>query len=70
MMMMMMMMMMMGMPVASVVLFDAHDDDDDDDFLCRKEKRPFRSVGVTRLYIYMVVMVLQSTLFEQISVPF
>jgi len=68
-MMMMMMMMMMGMPVASVVLFDAHDDDDDD-FLCRKETRPFRSVGVTRLYIYMVVMVLQSTLFEQISVPF
>ena len=63
----MMMMMLMGMPVASVVLFDAHDDDD---FLCRKEKRPFRSVGVTRLYIYMVVMVLQSTLFEQISVPF
>ena len=55
------------MMMMSVVLFDAHDDDD---FLCRKETRPFRSVGVTRLYIYTVVMVLQSTLFEQISVPF
>ena len=63
MMMMMMMMMMMGMPVASVVLFDAHDDDDDD-FLCRKEKRPFRSVGVTRLYLY--TNTLQHTTFYHI----
>ena len=60
-MMMMMMMMMMGMPVASVVLFDAHDDDD---FLCRKEKRPFRSVGVTRLYLY--TNTLQHTTFYHI----
>ena len=59
--MMMMMLMVMGMPVASVVLFDAHDDDD---FLCRKEKRPFRSVGVTRLYLY--TNTLQHTTFYHI----
>ena len=43
---------------------DGNDDDDDDDFLCRKEKRPFRSVGVTRLYLY--TNTLQHTTFYHI----
>lgn len=38
-------------------------------FCAEKKRDPFE-VLVLRAYIYMVVMVLQSTLFEQISVPF
>ena len=45
MMMMMMMMMMMGMPVASVVLLTRIT------MMPIKKERPFRSVGVTLLYV-------------------